>query len=126
MASSVHSCVGLLTAGDLVAYDVRTFTRGKSSDNKAYVSSKTGGKTFRVAGNVDATAEVSLYARSGELDIPAALETGKTITVQVPAGASTEKMIIDSSSMEVNIEGGELLGISLSLSAVDDASYPNL
>ncbi len=126
MASSVQTTVGLLTAGDLVSYDVRSCTRNKASDNKSYVSSKTEGRTFRVAGNLDATWEISLYTKSGELDIPDVLETGKTITIQIPAGASSEAMIIDSSSLEVDIESGELIGISLSCSAVSASSYPNV
>ncbi len=122
----VQTSVGLVTLGDLVLYDVRSCTRGKASDNKSYVSSLTDGRTFRVPGNLDATWEISLYAKTGEYDIPDELETGKTISVQIPSGASVEEMIIDSSNLEVDIESGELLGISLSCSAVNATSYPGV
>ena len=32
---SVHSAVGLATAGGLTTYDVRSCTRGQAADNKA-------------------------------------------------------------------------------------------
>lgn len=124
MATDVHSAVGLLTAGDLTTYDVRSCTRAESADNKAYVSSQTAGKTFRKPGNRDATWEISLYCKSGDKDMPAALKADQIINIQIPTGANTERMIIDSSSLEVNIESGDLLGISLSCSAVDAVSYP--
>ncbi len=123
---SVQSAVGLATAGDLITYEIRTCTRNRSSDNKSYVSSLTAGKTYREHGPLDATWDISLYAKSGELDIPDALETGKTLSVQMPAGASTEVMIIDSSALEVDIEGGEIIGISLTCSAVNANSYPGV
>lgn len=123
---TVQSSVGLLTAGDLVLYDVRTCTRTKTSDNKSYVSSLTEGRTFRVPGNLDATMAISLYGKTGEYDIPDELETGKTISVQIPSGASVEEYIVGEAAFEIDIESGENLGIALTCSAVNAASYPNV
>jgi len=120
---TVQSSVGLLTAGGLVTYDVRTITQGHAADNRTYVSSKTGGKTFRETGNLDKTWEVTLYAPSGVKEMPAALKAGQIVTAEIPAGATSRKMLIDSSTLEVNIESGDLIGINLSLSAIDAASY---
>lgn len=123
MATSVHSAVGMTTAQDLTTYDVRTCTKGKAADNKAYVSSQTTGKTYRVAGNLDATWEISLYSKADISEVPAALRPGKTISVQLEHDTQLYTMIIDSSSLEVDIEAGELVGISLSCSAVNATSY---
>jgi len=120
---TVHSSVGLATSGALSTYEVRTITKGRAADNKPYVSSQTGGKTHRKAGNVDATWDVSLYAPANTTEVPAALKPGQTISVQLTNDTKAYKMIIDSSSLEVDIEGGELVGISLGCSAVDDDSY---
>jgi len=124
MASSVYSAVGLATAEDLSTYDVRTCSRPQSADNKAYVSSQTAGRTFRKAGNLDRSWEISLYAKAAMRDIPAVLQAGKRLKIQIPTGAKSEELIIDSSTLEVDIEAGELLAISISGSAIDDASYP--
>lgn len=120
---SVQSSVGLLTAGGLVAYDVRTINQGHTADNKEYVSSKTGGKTFNEPGNLNASWEISLYAASGTKEVPAALRAGQLITCEIPAGATSQQMLISSSSLEVNIETGELIGISLSCVPYQAASY---
>ena len=120
--SDVQSCVGMVTAGNLSTYDVRVITKGRSADNKAYVSSKTAGKNFRVAGNADATWEISLYAKANMEHIPAVLQPGQQISITAPS-APAEVMIIDSASLEVDIEAGELVGISLSCSAVAATSY---
>ncbi len=123
MASSVHPAVGMTTTGDLSTYDVRTCTKGKASDNKAYVSSQTAGKTQRAAGNLDATWELSLYSKADISEVPAALRPGQIISVQLEHDTQAYTMIIDSSSLEVDIEAGELVGISLSCSADSSTSY---
>jgi len=123
MASDTYSSVGLTTLQDLSTYDVRTCTKGKAADNKSFVSSQTLGKTHRVEGNLDATWEISLYAKSTESEVPAALRPGQIISVQLVADSQLYTMIIDSSSLEVDIESGELLGISLSCSADSATSY---
>lgn len=116
---SVHSAVGLTVTEDLTNYEVRTISKGQTADNKAFVSSKTGGKTCREPGNIDKTWDISLYAPDNVIEIPSALEAGKTISVKINGEAKAYKMIIDSSAMEVDIEGGEIVGISLGCSAVD-------
>ena len=123
MASSVHSAVGMVTLGDLSTFDVRTCTKGKAADNKAYVSSQTAGKTHRVEGNLDATWELSLYSKDTITEVPAALRPGQEISVQLEHDSQAYTMIVDSSSLEVDIEAGELVGLSVSCSAVDAASY---
>lgn len=123
MASDVYSAVGLVTLGDLSSYDVRTCTKGKAADNKSYVSSQTDGKTHRVPGNLDATWEISLYSKDDESEVPSALRPGQIISVQLKDDSQTYTMIIDSSSLEVDIEAGELVGISLSCSADSGTSY---
>lgn len=115
---SVQTCVAMTTSGDLTSYEVRTITKNKTADNKAYVSSLTQGKTLRVAGNEDASWEISLYGKSGESEIPDALKAGQEITIQTSIDGSSKTMLIDSSSLEVDIEAGEIIGISLSCSAV--------
>jgi len=124
MASSVQSAVGLTTSQDLTTYDVRTITKRKSAANTAYVSSLTDGKTFRKAGNQDAGWDISIFSKATETEIPAALRAGQEITVQLSTDGASKKMIIDESTCEVNIETGDLVGISISASAVDANSYP--
>jgi len=121
---TVHSAVGLVTTGDLSTYEVRTISKGRTADNKAYVSSLTAGKTKRKAGNLDATWAISLYSKTNITEVPAALQAGQTIGIQLQNDSQSYNMIIDSSDLEVDIEGGELVGISLACSAVDDTSYP--
>jgi len=121
--TDTYSAVGITTTGDLSTYDVRSCTKGKAADNKSFVSSLTAGKTHRVEGNLDATWELSLYAKDGESEIPAALRPGQIISVQLVADSQTYTMIIDSSSLEVNVESGDLVGISLSCSADSATSY---
>jgi len=120
---SVESCVGMVTSQNLSTYEVRTISKGGAADNKAYVSSKTAGKTFRKPGNLDATWEISLYAKENETEVPAALKAGQPITIQLGDDAASKTMIIDSSTLEVDIEAGELVGISLSCSANAATSY---
>ena len=123
MATNVYSSKGLTTLGDLSTYDVRTYTKGKAADNQSYVSSQTLGKTFRVEGNLDATWEISLYAHDDESEIPAGLRPGQVISVQFVNDTQAYTMIVDSSSLEVDVEAGTLVGISLSCSADSAASY---
>ena len=123
MASDTYSAVGLVTTGDLSGYDVRTYTKGKAADNKSFVSSQTGGKTHRVPGNLDATWEISVYAKNTESEVPSALRPGQIISVQFQHDSQTYTMIIDSSSLEIDIEDGGLVGISLSCSADSGTSY---
>jgi len=123
MASDVYPSVGLTTLQDLSTYDVRSVTKGKAADNQSYVSSQTTGKTFRVAGNLDATWELSLYAKDNESEVPAAIRPGQPIDVQLVNDTQLYTMIVDSSSLEIDIESGTLVGISLSCSAVNAASY---
>jgi len=120
---TTNSAVGLTTAGDLSTYEVRSITKGRSADNKPWVSSLTDGKTHRAPGNLDRTWEISLYAPSGTTEVPAALRSGEEISVQPTGDSGAMDMIIDSSSLEIDIEGGELIGISLSCSAVNAGSY---
>lgn len=121
--SDVHSIIGIATVGDLSAYDVRTFTENRSADNKAFVSSATDGKTERVAGNLDKTWDISLYAKVTEFNIPTALDPGAELTCEIPAGAASLTMIIDTAVCEVNWETGELISYALTCSAVSSASY---
>lgn len=122
---AVHSSVGLaVTAGDLSTFEVRVVTKHKTADNKAYVSSKTEGKTKRVAGNEDATWDISLYSKTNITEVPTDLQPGKTIALKLTNDAQSYNMIVDSSDLEVDIEAGELVGIALTCSAVDGDSYP--
>lgn len=123
MASDVFSAVGMVTTGDLSTYDVRTCNKGKAADNKSYVSSQTGGKEYSVEGNLSATWEISLYAKDGESEIPAALRPGQKISVQLQYDTQAYTMRIDSSTVEVDVESGDLVGISLSCRADSGTSY---
>ena len=123
MASDVYPAVGLTTLGDLSTYDVRTYTKGKAADNQSYVSSQTDGKTFRKPGNLDATWEISLYAHDDTSEIPAGLRPGQIISVQFVNDTQAYTMMIDSSSLEIDVEAGTLVGISLSCSADSATSY---
>lgn len=120
--SAVSLTVGCGAAG-AATYDVRTITKGGVADNKAYVSSLTDGKTFREPGNLDATWAISLYAPSGIHEMPAELKAGQIIILKTPSDGDAYKMMIDSSDLEINIETGELHGISLSCSANEIQSY---
>lgn len=121
---SVESAVGMITSGDLATYDVRTVGKRKIADNQAYVSSKTGGKTYREPGNEDASWEISLYAPTNTTEVPAALRAGKVISVQLENDSQTYTMIVDESALDVDIESGALVGISLTCSADASTSYP--
>ncbi len=123
MASDVYSAVGLVTTGDLSTYDVLMCTKGKAADNQSYVSSQTGGKTYRVEGNLDATWELSLKAKDGESEVPSAFRPGQVISVQLQHDTQVYTMIVDTSSLEVDIASGALVGISLSCSADSSTSY---
>jgi len=123
MASDVYPAVGLTTLGDLSTYDVRSCTKGKAAANQSYVSSQTDGKTFRSEGNLDATWELSLYAKDDESEVPAAFRPGQVISVQLVNDTQAYTMIVDSSSLEIDIETGSLVGISLSCSADSATSY---
>lgn len=120
---SVESSVGKTTAADLTTYEVRTIDKGQTSDSKTYVSSKTGGKTYREPGNLDRTWEISLYAPDGITEVPAALKAGQIITVQVTGDVAGKRMLINDAHLVVDIEGGELIAIALSCAAVDGDSY---
>lgn len=120
--SAVGMTIGLGVAG-AATYDVRTITKNDVADNKAYVSSLTGGETFRVAGNLDATWAISLYAPSGIVEVPDELRAGQIVQLKTPLGGGAVSMIVDDSSLEIDIEAGELHGISLSTSAVNANSY---
>lgn len=120
--SAVGMTIGLGVAG-AATYDVLTITKGDAADNKSYVSSLTGGKTLRVPGNLDATWEISLKAPSGIYEVPDELRSGQIVQLKTPLGGSAVHMIVDSSSLEIDVEAGELLGISLSCSAVNANSY---
>ena len=119
---SVQSGI-LTTTGDLSTYDVRTITANETADNQSYVSSLTGGNTYRVIGNMDKTWDISLYLANGTYEIPAALTPGQTITCTLPTGGTSQLMMIDSAALEVDIESGALLGLSLTCSATTAASY---
>ncbi len=123
MASDVFPSVGMVTLGDLSTFDVRSCTKGKAADNQAYVSSQTDGKTHRTAGNLDATWEISLFAKSDESEVPAAFRPGQIFSLQLEHDTQAYTMIVDSSSVEVDIETGSNVGISLSCSADSGTSY---
>lgn len=121
--TNVYSAVGLTTTQDLSTYDVRSFNPSKSADNKAYVSSLTDGKTFRVEGNLDSSVAISLYAKDGESEIPAALRAGKVISVQLVGDSQLYTYIVDTADVEVDVESGELIAYSLACSADSATSY---
>ncbi len=123
MASDTYTAVGLVTLGDLSTYDVRTTNKGKAADNQAFVSSQTGGKTHRVAGNLDATWEISIYAKDGESEVPAAFRPGQVFSMQLNDDTQAYTMMVDSSSLDVDIEAGGLVGFALSCSADSASSY---
>lgn len=123
MASDTYSPVGLVTLGDFSTYDVRTASKGKAADNQSFVSSQTGGKTHRMEGNLDATWEISVYAKDGESEIPAAFRPGQIISVQLEHDTQAYTMIIDSSTLDVDVEAGTLVGFALSCSADSGSSY---
>ena len=120
---SVYPAVGLVTLQDLVTYEVRTCTKTKTADNQAYVSSLTDGKTFRKPGNLDASWEISLYAKDNESEVPAAFRPGQVFSLQLEDDTQLYTMIVDSSAIEVDIESGANIGISLSCSADSATSY---
>ena len=120
---AVQTCVGMTVGGSLAAWDVKTITRGKTVGDVAYVSSLTAGRTFRVPGNQDRTWEITLLAKTGEYEIPAALSPGVNITLQTPAAGLSEKMLVQSASLEIDIATDSVIGFSLSCAAVDVDSY---
>jgi len=121
--ANAKSAKGLVTSEDLSAYHVRSYSRRATSDNQSFVSTQTDGKTHRVPGNRDAGFDISLFADDTNDDVPKALREGNTITVKLENEDSSHTMIVDEASLEVNVETGELIGISLTCSAVDADSY---
>ena len=123
MASDTYSAVGLVTLGDFATYDVRTCNKGKAADNQSFVSSQTAGKTHRIPGNLDATWEISVYAKDDESEIPSAFRPGQVFSMQLENDSQVYTMIVDSSTLEVDVESGSLVGFSLSCSADSATSY---
>lgn len=120
---AVGTAKAMTVSGDLAAYDVRTCTKRVTSDNKAFVSSLTGGKTHREPGNLDAGWDISLYAPVGVTEVPVALMPGATISVELEHDNQAYDMIVDDATLEVDIESAEIVGISLTCSAIDAGSY---
>lgn len=121
---SVGTSKGMtIKSGDLTTYDVRTCTKRVTSDNKAYASSLTAGKTHREPGNLDAGWDISLYAPPSITEVPVALMPGETISVELQHDGKAYDMIVDDATLEVNIETAEIVGISLTCSAIDAGSY---
>lgn len=120
---SVQSSKGLLTTGDLATYDVRTIAANDSADNKEYVSSQTLGHTYNEPGNENKGWTISLYAKAGTYECPAGLMSGQLITCTLPTGGTSRQMLISSSDVETNIEGGELIAINLTCVPYQAASY---
>lgn len=120
---SVQSSKGLLTTGDLSTYDVRSITADDSADNQEYVSSQTAGRVFNEPGNLNKAWNVTLYAKAGTYECPAALKPGELITCAIPTGATSRQMLISTSSVETDIATGALIAIALTLVPYQAASY---
>ena len=121
--ADAKSAKGLVTSEDLSTYHVKSYSKRGTSNNQSFVSTQTGGKTHRVPGNRDVGWDISLFADKTSDDVPVALREGNEITVKLENEDSSHTMIVDEASLEVNVETGELIGISLTCSAVDDSSY---
>ena len=121
--TAVKMTVGCGVVG-AATYDVLTIMKTGTSGNVSYVSSLTDGKTFRAPGNLDATWEITLKAPNGTYEVPAELRAGQIIVLKTPSGSGDAlTMIVDTAALEIDIEAGELLGISLSCSANAVSSY---
>ena len=105
---------GNVTANGNDIVDVRTFSINRSCELKPYNSSDTAKQTNRVAGNKDWTASISCYADGGSFN--PGFEEGDSIAfvgVSVSGKTVTGTLLIESIEEEVDIEGGELVGISI-------------
>ena len=98
--------------GDIV--DVRSFTVSRSCDVKPYNSSDTSGQTKRIAGNKDWTAQISCYADGGSFDL--GFDEGDSVSFVGLSTAGKQvagTLVIETIEAEVDVEGGELVGIAI-------------
>ena len=120
---TVQSSKGLLTAGDLSTYDVRSITANDSADNQEYVSSQTLGHTYNEPGNENKSWSISLFAKAATYECPAVLKPGQLITCTLPTGGTSRQMLISNCDVETDIATGSLIGIALTCVPYQAASY---
>lgn len=118
---------GTLSIKAVTTYDIKSWSRSVVADNQAYVSSQTSGRNYRVAGNLDGTFSISLYAPDGAmLGHDTNLEPGEIAAIVATTDGVhswSGNIIIDSVEVLVNVETGENIGIEITGSAVDSTSY---
>ena len=94
----------------------RKWTLKRTSDNKEYASTETGGNKKRVAGIKDWSGSIDCYAPEGA-DVT--ISEGQAITVTLKKDATHSyagPAIVDDIDVETDIEGGELTGVSIAFS----------
>lgn len=96
----------------------RGWTLNKGSDNKPYASSDSAGVMKRVAGHKDSSGSVRAYLDAGT-DVEGILVEGDSGTFKLYEDATrfwTVPAIIDSVEVTDEIEGGEIVEVTISFS----------
>ena len=117
MTAPISAKAGALSIDTAVVSDVRNIRFEQRSDNKEYRSSSTAGFTKRIAGHKDYSLSFDVYAADGAIVF--SKDEGDNIAVIATAVAGktlTGNFIIDRISGIVDIEGGDLVGLSVECS----------
>ena len=120
MAGPFSAKTGVVTydAGgrDVTILDVRSISWDRTSDNKEYASSSTAGIKKRVAGHKDSSGTLEIFAQDGDVDIP--FDEGDTLSLKVQCNVKgwSCPIIVDSIGAAHDIEGGELIGVTVAFS----------
>ena len=106
--------------------DSRGWNFSPTSDNKQYASSDTSGHISRVAGHKDHSGTVRCYLDSGT-DLEGILLAGDTGTFKLYEDVTRFwecPVIIDSIEITTEIEGGEIVEVSINFSATAAFTKP--
>jgi len=114
-ANGQDGSVKLGVGAAVLVADVRGFTINKTHESKPYNSSSTSGQTKRMKGNKDWTATLSMYADAdGEVPV----NEGDYVAAELYTDADdfySGNAWVDGVSIEVDIEGAEIIGADLTL-----------
>ena len=110
---------GTITAGGVEMNNVRNITITETSDNKAYATNDTDGQMNRVAGHLDWSGSLELYAESGTLIVPNSMAAGGAF-VLIAKSDGTKNVsgtaIIDSVENNIDVESGDLVSVTINFS----------
>lgn len=119
MAAPISAKTGTIKHSGAPLTNVRNISLTETSDNKAFATNDTGGIMDRIAGHKDFSGTCELYADGGSFTPPQSLAVGGVFTMA--ALSMTGKQIsavaiIDSIEHSIDIESGDLVGLTLAYS----------